>query len=318
MNRSIGLVVPTLNAGTAWSQWLEGYRSQTLQATRSLVIDSSSSDATQKLAAERGLEVKVINRADFNHGATRQMGVSSLVDAEIVVFMTQDALLEDKSAIEKLVAAFDDPTVGAAYGRQLPHKNASPIAAHARLFNYPDCSYLRTKADIPKFGIKSAFFSNSFSAYRLSALEAVGGFPSHLIMNEDTYVAARMLQSDWKIAYVAEAVVHHSHEYSISQDFRRYFDIGAFHAREKWIREQLGNAEKTGMQFLKSETQYLLKNRFVLLPSSLMRTVVKYIGYRLGLKEKSIPLGLKKKMSMHSQFWISGSRTPSENLKTHA
>jgi rhamnosyltransferase len=49
----------------------------------------------------------------------------------------------------------------------------------------------------------------------------VGGFPAHTIMNEDTYVAGKMLTRGWKISYVAEAAVHHSHDYRFSEEFRR-------------------------------------------------------------------------------------------------
>ena len=55
---------------------------------------------------------------------------------DVVAMMTQDAVLADERPLETLLAAFDDDSVAAAYGRQLPHANADPFAAHARLFNY--------------------------------------------------------------------------------------------------------------------------------------------------------------------------------------
>ena len=171
MNK-VGLIVPTLNAGSLWESWLKAFEQQTVKPDALLVIDSSSSDNTAALARAHGFDVQVIPKPEFNHGGTRQFGVNVLSAVDIVVFLTQDALLASPDAIERLLAAFADERVGAAYGRQLPHRNAGPIAAHARLFNYPDESQLRTLEDRTRFGIKTVFISNSFAAYRRSALMA--------------------------------------------------------------------------------------------------------------------------------------------------
>src|SRR5690606_13787757 len=136
----IGLIVPTLNAGSLWQSWLAAFDRQTRKPDRLLVIDPSSSDNPVARARSHGFEVQVIAKADFNHGGTRQFGIGLMPEAEIIVFLTQDALLADPDAIERLLEPFADDRVGAAYGRQLPHRDATPIGAHARLFNYPPVS----------------------------------------------------------------------------------------------------------------------------------------------------------------------------------
>lgn len=117
----VGLIVPTLNVGALWPAWLQALAGQTRKPDYLLLIDSSSDDATAELARAAGFEVKTIARQDFNHGGTRQFGVDYLADAEILLFLTQDALLADAEALANLLAAFADPEVGVAYGRQLPH-----------------------------------------------------------------------------------------------------------------------------------------------------------------------------------------------------
>ena len=92
-----------------------------------------------------------------------------------------------------LLDAFPDPQVGAAYGRQLPHHNASPFGRHSASFLYPATSDVRTLANAPRHGIRTAPISNSFAAYRIRALNECGGFPSTLILGEDTHVGLRML-----------------------------------------------------------------------------------------------------------------------------
>lgn len=201
------------------------------------------------------------------------------------------------------MAVFDDPSVGCAYGRQLPHKNAGLLGAHARLFNYGEQSCRRTLADVPKYGIKTAFLSNSFAAYRVSALKEVGGFPTHVILAEDMIVAAKMLQAGYQVAYAADACVYHSHDYTPWQEFKRYFDIGVLHAKEFWLLETFGAPTGEGKRFVLSEWRYLFQHAPWLLPVSLLNTFMKWLGYSLGKQEKFLPLAFKKRFSMHPSFW---------------
>lgn len=297
------LIVPTLNAGPGFDAWLAAYATQRRPADRCLVIDSSSDDDTAARARAAGLEVRIIPRAEFNHGGTRQRALAWLPDAEIVAFATQDALFADTQALDRLFHAFEDPAVGAAYGRQLPHVDARPIGAHARLYNYPAQGAVRVLADRAQLGLKTVFISNSFAAYRRAALVAVGGFPANTIMNEDTFVAGRLLLVGWQIAYCADARVHHSHDYSVAEEFRRYFDIGVFHAREAWLRERFGVAESEGGRYVRSELRYLAREAPWLIPSAVLRNAAKWAGYRLGCAEGRLPVRLKRELSMHRRYW---------------
>lgn len=305
MNKT-GLIVPTLNAGRLWESWLKAFEQQTRKPDCLLVIDSSSSDDTVALARSRGFDVHVIPKAAFNHGGTRQFGVTMLPDVDIFVFMTQDALLAGPDALERLLAAFDDSQVGAAYGRQLPHRNAGPIARHARLFNYPAESHKRSLKDRTRFGIKTAFISNSFAAYRRSALMQARGFPVDTIMNEDTYVAGRMLVSGWRVAYCADALVFHSHDYSFLEEFRRYFDIGVFHNHTAWLQRTFGGASGEGLRFVVSEMRYLAKHSPWLIPSAALRTGLKWLGFKLGILHQGLPRALRSHLSLHKTYWLSG------------
>ena len=299
----VGLIVPTLNAGSQWNDWLEAIQRQSVQPHRKLVIDSSSSDNTRQLAVQFGFEVMTIDKMEFNHGGTRDLGIKHLIDCDILVFLTQDALLADEKSIENMLSSFDDPQVAIAYGRQLPHLDAGPIGAHARLFNYPTVSATKTAADIPVLGAKTSFCSNSFSAYRRDDYNAIGGFKRDLIFGEDAHIAGRLILDGKKAFYNAKATVYHSHDYSFREDARRYFDIGAWHARDPWMMEKFGGATGEGIRFIKSETAYLLKNAWYLLPSAGIRTFIKFGFYRLGRMEASLPLKLKRLISMNRRYW---------------
>ena len=299
----VAVVIPVLNGGEIWREAARALHEQDPRPDTVLVIDSGSSDGSERLAERYGFDLLQIDKADFDHGGTRQMAVERLQDHDQIVFLTQDAVMASTDAIGKLVAAFDDPAVGVAYGRQLPRKGADPIEAHARLFNYPAQSNVRTLADVSRLGIKAAFTSNSFAAYRSLALGAVGGFPARLILSEDMVATARLLLQDWSVAYVAEACAFHSHGYRIPEEFRRYFDIGVLHQDQSWLLEQFGKPEGEGGRYVLSEFNYLLRRAPWLLPSAFIRTLAKYLGYKLGQKSASLPASVKPKLSMNSRFW---------------
>lgn len=280
-----GLIIPTLNAGAQFRTLLEQLAAQTLPTSK-LIVDSESTDGTAELAKNFGVEVLTIPRRTFNHGATRQFALEHLqkkFSLDVIIFITQDVLLHDNESLATLVKIFgDDKSVGLSYGRQLPHKNATNEAKILRAFNYPPESQLRSLADKKIFGIKTAFASNSFAAYRIAALQSVGGFPSNVPLSEDMYVAAKMLLRGLKIYYAATAQVYHSHNYTAAQEFRRYVQIGKFHAQESWIRETFGSAEGAGKKFVLMKLAALAKKNPLDCIGAIFRDAAKFFGYRIG------------------------------------
>lgn len=276
------ICVPTLNAMSTWSEFSAGLKCQQLSPKEVLVIDSASDDGTAAQAEYDGFRVIRIQRHEFHHGRTRQLAVDHCGDVDVLVFLTQDSILADSSAIDCLLRAFDDPLVGAAYGRQLPRNGASPIEAHARLFNYPATSAIRTIKTATAVGLKTAFFSNSFGAYRRSALASIGGFRGDVNFGEDTVATARLLLAGWKIAYVAEAKTFHSHKYTIRQEWKRYREIGKLHACHSWMIRSFGTASGEGFRFVLSELAMLAAHSPFLIPSAITRSLCKFIAYKLS------------------------------------
>lgn len=300
---SVEVVVPTRNPGALWSHWCGAFGAQQTVVS-GLVVDSSSDDGTDFTSPLDSLRILKIPTADFNHGDTRNLALSNLaINTEVVVFMTQDALLAEPHALSRLVSVFADHSVACAYGRQLPHVDASPVAAHARLFNYSDVSRTVSLDDKAHLGLKACFLSNSFAAYRVADLQTVGGFPSDVILGEDMYVAARLLMAGKRVAYVADACVHHSHNYSVLQEFRRYFDTGVFHARNPWLLQTFGSAGGEGIRFVRSELLYLWRYAPWWIPSAMVRTLAKLAGYRMGQFEALMPRWIKRWCSMHYRYW---------------
>lgn len=300
------LIVPTLNPGdNNWARWIESVNSQDLFFERVLVIDSGSNDNVVALSKEAGFDVVTIDKRDFNHGATRQMAAKHCEESDILIYLTQDAYLSSPTSIPNIVKYFRDDKVGAVCGRQLPHSNANLVARHARAHNYGPNTIIKCHSPDAPCSIKDVFMSNSFAAYRKQSLHDCGGFPSNTIMCEDMYVTAKMLKNGYTVIYASDATCYHSHNYTVSQEFKRYFDIGVFHARESWIRESFGNEGKAGFDYLLSELKYVYENDWKSLPHSVAAIASKYIAFRLGLLEKFLPIEFKKKFSMHSRYWDS-------------
>ena len=298
------VIVPTYNPGQLWNSWLAALAMQTMPPLQTLVIDSESTDGVISAAKTPALRVITVSKASFNHGGTRSLALNLLDPGiEVVVFMTQDALLADPRSLESLVSAFSDPVVSAAYGRQLPHDDAGHLAAHLRSFNYGPDRKMKSIDSVGELGLTACFISNSFAAYRVKDLHAVGGFPAEVILGEDMYVGGKLLLNGKSIAYVPSACVKHSHDYSMLQDFRRYFDTGVFHSMEAWLLDNFGGVSGEGGRFVCSELAYLKKHQPWLIPSSLIRTAVKLLGYKLGRMYKVLPKNMVIAFSMHKGFW---------------
>ena len=300
MNTSV--IIPTYHAEKYLPELLEKLKNQTM-SFELIIIDSSSADNTVTIARDYTENILIIPKIEFDHGGTRTKAVKA-ASGDIIVFLTQDTLPYDIQAIEKILEPFEDLNVGAAYGRQIPYEDTSLFGKHLRNFNYTDTSYIRILKDKEQYGIKTAFLSDSFAAYRKSVLKKIGYFKDGLIVGEDSYAGAKIILNDYALAYCSEAKVYHSHTYTIIEEFKRYFDIGVFHKRESWILETFGKAEGEGGKYVRSEFNYLLgKHAYYRIPEFFIRNGMKYLGYKLGQNYKHLPLSLVKKLSMHHLWW---------------
>ncbi len=225
---SVSVVIPTLDAAGEIGSLLRSLASQALAPAEVVVVDSESADGTPDIVESSGLARLIgIHRADFNHGTTRHMALLE-TSGEFVCFLTQDAVPADGRYLESLVAPMlRDPRVALASGRQLPRPNARRFVQLVQGFNYPAEPNVRGIDDIPAYGIKAFFASDACSCYRRSAYLECGGFPA-LETNEDMLMAARLIAAGWRVAYVPEAAVVHSHDLTPAEQFRRNRAVGRF------------------------------------------------------------------------------------------
>ena len=298
------IIIPTYNASEYLLSLLESIKSQTIKDYELIIIDSSSTDNTIEIANSYNAHVITIEKEKFDHGQTRTLAAKE-AHSDIIIFLSQDSLLFNENSIENIIEPLKaDEKIAAVFGRQLPCKDASIFAEHLRLFNYTENSYTSELSDKDEHGLRTIFFSNSFSAFRKSGLEEIGFFMEGLIFGEDTFAAAQFLLNNKKIAYAASAKVYHSHNYTIAQDFRRYFDMGVFHQRENQLLKEFGKPEGRGMEYIKSEYAFIKKKkRLDLIPEFVLRIFAKFLGYKIGRNYNLWPKSMNRKMSMNCSWW---------------
>lgn len=302
INPTVGVVVITHNAKRHLPHCLPPYLESPLKP-RVLVVNSSSNDGTVELAQELGAETLLIPRAEFNHGSTREKA-RRFLKTDIVVMVTPDAYAEGSATLEHLIRPLIEGKASIAYARQIPHVGADFFEAFPRAFNYPDESHIRSIEDAGRFGVYTFFCSNSCAAYRNSALDAIGGFRS-VLLGEDTVAVSQLLRAGHNIAYVAEAVVRHSHRYTLKQEFQRTFDTGLARKGYQELIFVGGKDSQRGRQYVVHMFKKLLKEKPHLIPLAFVQTLVKWLGYRIGERSVQAPLMLKKALSSQDFYWVS-------------
>lgn len=300
---TVTVIIPTYKPGASFRRLMKKLSTQTYPIEKIIIMNTEQQYWKDALIQDVGqAEVHHITKVKFDHGKTRAMG-AAMAKSDILVYFTQDAVPADDLVVEHLVQAFQDESVGAAYGRQLPNPDCKFIEAYTRGFNYPKNSSVKRKSDLPKLGIKTYFCSNVCSAYRKSVYEKMGGFITRTIFNEDMIMAAHMVQEGYGIAYQADAKVFHSHNYSYTQQFRRNFDLAVSQADHPEIFADI-SSESEGIRLVKKTAAYLMQEKKPwLIPDLILASGFKFLGYKAGQNYKKFPKILIRKFTMNPSYW---------------
>lgn len=302
-NRTIDVIIPTYRPGKEFRLLLERLKQQSVPVRRVVIINTEKKFWDSRWEQEFPFtEVHHIKKEEFDHGGTRRKA-AELTDAEIMVFMTQDALPADRDLIRNLTSPLKEPETAAAYARQLPNASCSFVERYTRSFNYPDKSSVKSREDLPVYGIKTFFCSNVCAAYRKDVYESLGGFTGHTIFNEDMIYASAVIQHGYRIAYAADAKVIHSHNYTCMQQFRRNFDLGVSQAEYPEV-FQTASSESEGIRLVKKTFRYLCVNgRRRLIPGFVLQSGFKYAGYLAGKNYRRMPARMVRWCSMNKDYW---------------
>ena len=303
-NIKVDVIIPVYHPGKEFSVLLERLTEQTVVIHRIIAMNTEENYWNKELEQKYPLlEVHHLKKSEFDHGGTRAWA-AELSDAEIMVFMTQDAVPADRNLIENLVKALEkEKMIAAAYARQLPNEMCSFVERYTRSFNYPEKSYVRTQRDLSLYGIKTFFCSNVCAAYKKEIYQKLGGFVRKATCNEDMIYAGRLIQEGYAVAYAADAKVIHSHNYSCMQQFHRNFDLGVSQAEHPEIFEGVPS-EGEGIKLVKKTINYLIKKRKIwLIPGVILQSGCKYAGYLSGKNYRKLPKKVILWCTMNREYW---------------
>lgn len=225
------LVIPTKNGGELFKEVVRGLQRQNCwSAVQFIVIDSGSTDSTVEVAKNAGAYVKQIPPEQFNHGATRDLGID-LAISDYVILLVQDAIPKDEKLIENLVNCLSaDGGVGGVYARQIPQASADVITKknlNEWLTGRLD-KEVRSIENIPSYvslsPIEKYFFCNfdnvcSGLNKNVWQKERFG----NINFGEDIDWAERVLTIGYKIVYEPSAAVIHSHDRPLSYEYKRTY-----------------------------------------------------------------------------------------------
>jgi len=233
------VVIPTLNAGPILDRVLAAAcGQQTPWAYEVLVIDSGSTDETLDIVS-RYPDVKLhhIDKKDFNHGDTRNLGVE-LTSGEFIAFLTHDALPANDRWLFNLVTSIEHfPNAAGAFGKHLPWPDATPFTkrdlnAHFdMLATQPLC--LSRDSNRARFDKKDPqwmqllhFYSDNNSCMRRSIWKDIPYRRTKF--GEDQLWAYDIIEAGYGKVYAAQAIVYHSHDFGAEETFERNMTESAF------------------------------------------------------------------------------------------
>ncbi|MFA9375960.1 MAG: glycosyltransferase family 2 protein [Lachnotalea sp.] len=303
MNKTVDIIIPTYRPDEKFENLIDLLEQQSYPINHIIVINTE-----QKLFSSKNIDnynniiVEHIREKDFDHGGTRDSAALKS-DADIIVFMTQDAIPDNEYLIENLIKGFESNDIGATYARQLPRENCGEIERFTRSFNYPNKSSVKSQTDINTLGIKTYFCSNVCAAYQKELYVSLGGFIKHTIFNEDMIFAGRIIKSGMKIAYCANARVIHSHNYTNLQQLRRNFDLAVSQKDNPDVFDGI-KSEGEGIKLVIQTAKHCCRiGKPWLVFELVMKSGFKYIGYKLGLAYYKLPSWLIKKLTMNKEYW---------------
>ena len=298
------VIIPVYHPGSEFETLLDRLEKQDYPINKILIMNTEEEYWNRDWETRHPIvEVHHLTKSEFDHGGTRKKA-AEISQAEILVFMTQDAIPCDRHLLRNLVTALTkDDNIGAAYGRQLPKKDCGFVERYTRSFNYPETSSVKTAEDLQVYGIKTFFCSNVCAAYRKEIYDKLGGFVERTIFNEDMIYAGNLIKAGYGIAYAADAKILHSHNYSCMEQFHRNFDLGVSQAEHPEIFQSVPS-EGEGIRLVKKTFSYLLKTgRVWLIPGFIMQSAFKYAGYRAGKNYQKLSLDMRIRCSMNPSYW---------------
>lgn len=196
------VIIPALNEEKNLAESLPLVRAQLRSEDEVLVVDNGSTDQTAAVA--RSMNCTVIHEARRSRPKARNAGIER-AGGDVLLFLDADCVPQ-QGWFRRMLAAFDDPTIGAVAGeiQTVPTDHALDRFLRSRGYLSQGVSF---KHPFLPYG------NTANVAYRRAVLNAIGGFDEKLPEGEDADLSWRMqLKTEYRLVMAPDAVVLHKSE----------------------------------------------------------------------------------------------------------
>ncbi len=270
----VSIVVRSMNDIRYIDRTMGMIRKQKFTDYELLNVDSGSTDGTydavQKFSPDISWQIKP---EEYVPGKVLNSAVEKCT-GEYIVFNNSDCIPQSEYWLENLIAPLEeDSNVAAVFGRQLCRPDARPLVRKDGERAFGDGCVAANWGH---------FFSLATSAVRHSLLKEFP-FDPDIKYSEDIEWSWRMKQKGYKIIYAPDAEVEHSHNYTLKEVRKRFYNEGL---AEGQIYRRSRSFTEGFILPLAAETlrdiSYLIKNRkIVAVPGGIIyRMTQKYNIYK--------------------------------------
>ena len=212
----VSIILRSFNEGWALRDTLPALQAQTHRNWELIVIDSGSTDGSVELIRQaRPRHFIQIASRDYNPSRVLNQGMR-LARSALGIFLNADATPQGPDWLRPLVRPLLDPQVAAVFGRQIPRPNCQAVFAHdyERCFG-PD-----------RVSVQWEHFFSMVSSGLRKDIWARRGFDERLQYSEDDDYTRWARVQGWRVLFVPESVVMHSHNYTPAQAWKRSYGEG--------------------------------------------------------------------------------------------
>ena len=280
MSKTVTIICPLYNAENYILNLIKNILKQKKVKVKEIkYLLTESKDNTEQLLKDNRISYEIVKKEDFSHSLTREKAAFNS-KGDVLVFITQDVILEKDNWLYELVNPIIKGEVDACYSRQICTNKS--IERYTREKNYPKESKVVSKDDIKELGLRTFFFSDAASAIKKDTFIKLNGYDGKkLPISEDMYIAYKLIQNGYKIKYCAESEVIHSHDFTLKEIYNRYKLTGKFFKQNSYL-DNYGTTKSGG-----GLAKYILKRAlqeknirvlFKFVPNMSAR----YIGMKVG------------------------------------
>ena len=302
---NIAIVIPVFRPDGRLKKCIERLLRQSVMPDRillNILYENPVDREISEIYMDERIEIRYAPREEYDRAGSRDTILREL-DSDVVIFMVQTAIPQNRYLVEKLTEPFKEERTAVVYGRHMTDDECSPIECCVRRFNYPPKGMTKSLEDAGKLGIRTFFNSNVCAAYRRRAYLETEGFGKRMIAGEDMLAARRLLEKGWQAVYAPEAEVIYYRNDDLHGLWKRNFDIGVAHAEHP---EMIENTKpgKEGVRLVRVTSALLRQNHMEeYLGEVLTRSIVRYLAYQLGRNYERLPEGVVRKCSANKEYW---------------